>query len=603
LTKKGRSRRRKKPKTKLAVFWGITFLVIGAFSGAWWLWSCLYNVSPQFNFILIKKNEHPLKLLTGELLRLHPKDKVRILKVSTNICFNHGVRLVSSGVDVNALLYEEKSFSTLLPSREVFDHYQFRVDIKRFNLDMGHVDIVVEPFLDDWLDKAQRIIDPKKRVAILERAMKLVPDNEEIKYRLIEEYKSLKRWQEAALMLEKMDEARRDEKILYDLLEVYESMSKKDEIVSVLRRLVMYDQRDVNLRYRLASLLEESDQLNEAILEYESILKLVKKEEQLPIYKTLGYLYTKTNQINKAIASYLRAVELDKKDANLYYNLSSLYEKVGKKNKADFYLGKAVSLKSGDIESQLVLAERLIKKGKRKEAEKHLKIVLKKKPNSTRALILMIDIAEKTGDKKKLKEIYRRMLSLDPKNETIIYNLGVLEYETGHFTKSESYLKKFVSLHPRDVDAHSFLFDIYRKQKKDDLAFKEAEILAILRPKEISYYHFMVEYLYSRGDFKRMIPIMRKALKSYPTNLDFREYLILAYLKTGKEELAVKEMDQVLKIKPNDTTVLLQLAKLHEKQGRDKEALKTYGKILDISPGHSEAEKAYLRLRFKVLGR
>ncbi len=87
------------------------------------------------------------------------------------------------------------------------------------------------------------------------------------------------------------------------------------------------------------------------------------------------------------------------------------------------------------------------------------------------------------------------------------------------------------------------------------------------------------------------------------SNLDLREYLILAYLKTGKEDLAVKEMNHVLKIRPKDITLLLQLAKLHEKQGRDKEALKVYGKILDISPGHSEAEKAYLRLRFKVLGR
>ena len=94
---------------------------------------------------------------------------------------------------------------------------------------------------------------------------------------------------------------------------------------------------------------------------------------------------------------------------------------------------------------------------------------------------------------------------------------------------------------------------------------------------------------------------MRKALKSYPENLDFREYLILAYLKTGKEDLAVKEMNQILKIKPNDTTLLLQLAKLHEKQGRYKEAMQTYGKILDISPGHPEAEKAYLRLRLKAL--
>lgn len=568
---------------------------------AWWLWSCLFDVSPQFNYILIEKNELPLKLLTGEVLQLNPQDRIRILEISTNICFNYGVRLISSRFDVNALLYEAMTFSTLLSNRDIFNRYKFRVEVKRYNHEMGHMDIVVEPNVQDWLDRAERIIDKTKRVAMLERALKLVPNDHRIRDRLILEYKSLKSLPKVAQLLENMAREKPDQKILYDLLEVYEAMSKTDKMIFVLRKLVMISSDDVDVRLRLAFALEEAGEFKGAIKEYEELLKRMGREDRLPINKTLGYLYTKTNQIRKAISSYLNAVALDKKDVNLYYNLSSLYEEIGQKDKSDFFLKKAVSLKSKDIESRLKLAERMFKKGKLKEAEKYISEVLKRKSDSTEALLLMVKIQERQGNKKALKNIYEKLLSMDPNNEIIIHNLGALEFETGNLSASLKYFQRLVTQHPRDVELRSFLFDIYRSQKKDDLAFQEAQTLTTLRPKEIGPYNYMFEYLNRRGSYKKMIEIMKNALKSNPKNTDLREYLTLAYLKTGKEDLALNNMEEVLKLKPKDILTLLRLARLSEKRGKIEKALKAYKKILDISPSHEEAQEAYLRLRLEVL--
>ena len=539
--------------------------------------------------------------MNGDILQIHPKDRIRILKVSTNICFNHGVRLISSRFDVDALRYEEMTFSTILSNLDIFSQHIFKVNVKRYNIDMGYVDIVIEPDVQDWLDRAERIIDKTKRVAILERAYKLAPHDNRIRERLIKEYKFLERWPKVAQMLENMAKEKPDEKTLYDLLEVYEPMSKKKEIISVLIRLIKMNPDDVDIRLRLASALEDAGKLKGAIKEYEEVLKRIEKMDRLPIYKTLGYLYTKTNQLQKAISSYLNAVALDKKDINLYYNLSSLYESTAQNDKADFFLKKALSLKSQDIEGRLKLAERMIKKGELKGAEKYLKEILKRKPNSIEALLLMVKIQEKRGDKKALIALYKKLLSLDPKNETLIYNIGVLEYEKGNLSASLKYFGKLVKLHPKDVELHLFLFDIYRRQKKDDLAFKEAEILIRLRPKEISAYHHIFEYLNRRAHYKMMIEVMKKGLKSHPKNTDLREYLILAYLKTGKEDLAIDQMEEILKLKPKDMTNLLRLARLSEKQGKKRVALGAYKKILDISPDHEEAEEAYLRLRLEVL--
>lgn len=587
---------RKRPRTDRKALWFLLLLVIGAFAAAWWLYPCLYNPSPQFNFILVEKNDQPLKLISGEVLRLHPRDRIRILKISSNICFNRGFRLFAGGFDVNALFHEKLTVSTFLPNRDPFDRYAFSVVVKHDNRDLGHVDLLVEPHTEDWLDKANRTIDGERRIALLEKALTHAPGEVRIRDSLIQTYKSLKKWPEAARMLEKLAEEKADRRVLDDLLQVYEAASDTDGIISVLKRLVELEPEDVEARIRLASTLEGAERLRESIRVYEGVLKKLEKGEGLPIYKTLGYLFTKTGQDKEAVSAYLKALDLDKKDPNLYYNLSSLYEKTGQQDKADAFLAKALGLKSEDLEGRLSLAERLMKTGKMKEAEKHLSQVLEKSPRSMEALLLMIRIAEARQDKEALIGTYEKIHSLEPENETVIYNLGVLEYERGDPEKGLPYFLKLAALHPGDREIHSFLFDIYKRLKKDLLAFKEAQALSTLDPKEIGPYHFMFEYLNTRGDYTKLIGIMEKGLKALPDDVDLMKYLVLAYLKTGKEGLAIREMEKILKVHPKDLPLQLQLARLQEKKGDIRNALRTYENILALSPEHKEAREAYLDL-------
>ena len=589
-------RSRTRSRTGKTAFWVIIFLSILVVVAAWWLWSGLYNVTPRFNYILIEKNEQPLRLLNGEVLELHPHERVRIQKISTNILFNQGVRLVAEGIDINALRYNDLSLETLLPNRDIFQKYRFRIDVKRFNQDLGHLDIVFEPQIEDWLDKAARTIDGDRKIEILEQAMAFAPNDERIRDKLIEAYRSQKKWKQAAQMLEKIAAKNPNEKVLYSLLEAYQAMSDTEGVVVALRMLVELDPNNMDAQLQLASALEKEEKPKEAIAIYEQLLTKIKKEDSLPLYKTLGYLYSKTGQTEKAIDSYLKAADVDKKDVNLFYNLSYLYEKNGQKEKADYYLAKAVSLETGDVESRLKLAERAIEKGAFDDAEKYVSEILTLKPDSVQALSLMAKIQENKGDKDKLKQIYRKLIFLQPKNEILIYNLGVLEYETGNLDRSVSYFKTYLASHPDDVQTHAFLFDIYQKQKKTDEALEEALTLTKLSPKENKYYDYVFEALNARGEYKNVIEIMKTGLKSLPDNLNLRQYLVVAYLKTGEEKLALDQMIKIFEKKPKDVTLLLQIATLQEKDMKPEEALKTYEKILAISPDHEVAKKAFLRL-------
>jgi tetratricopeptide (TPR) repeat protein len=594
-------RKGKRPQRNRTAFAVTLLLVVGAFCFIWWVWPGLYNVSPQFNFILLEKNDQPLKLLKGETLRLHPQDQVKILTVSTNITFNVGIRLVASDMDIEALTYDKIQMATLFPTETLFQQHSIRVFVKEKNRDMGYVDLVIEPYVEDWLEKVERTIDPERRIAILEEARHMAPQDNKIRERLIQDYRLLKRWPQTAKLLEEMVKEKPEEQKFFELFEVYESMNDSNGAVSVLRRLLQKTPDDEELRLRLARTFEKAKKLPDAIREYEAVLGRLDPKEKLAVYKTLGFLYTETGDPDKAVASYLKAVELDKKDVNLYYNLATLYEKTGDKEKANQFLAQAVALQPEDIESRLNLAESLFNKGNLDGAQTYLDEVLKRKPDSLRALLLLVQIADKKGDKKRLKELYEKVYVLAPDNEIVLYNLGILEYEAGNWPKSISYFETYLKNHSKDVETLRFLLDLYKKDKKEDSAFAAARALLSLNAGDPAPYPFVFEVLNARSDFKQMAEIMETGIQARPENVELRQYLVFALLKLEKEDAAAAQLAQLAKLKPKDVNLLLQLGRLQEKLDNLKDAMETYKKAIEITPGHQEAEEAYLRLRLNQL--
>ena len=403
--------------------------------------------------------------------------------------------------------------SQLLPDQEIFNHYTFRIQVKHYNEDMGFMIWNIRPFAEDWLDKANRIIDNKLRLELLERGVALPPDQEKLKRRLLDEYKKQKKWEKAASLLEKMEGKGKETVVLKELLDVYGKSGNKEGVIQILKDLVKIDPENVQAGFELAGVLEEEKAFDQAIEVYRTLLGKSNEQDRLRIYKNLGYLYTETEKWKEAIACYLKAAELDQKDSNIYYNLSYLYEKINDKEHADFYLENAITIKWDDLAGKLKLARNLFEDGENEKARFYLSQILRKDVDNVEALALMARVLEKSGDKSALKSIYQRMLSLRKDNQTILYNLGALCYETGDLEKSLFYFKQYIALQPEDAAAHGILFDIYKQRKNTDMALKEAHIIQAINPGELDVYQYIFENLKEKSDFENAIPLFEKGLK------------------------------------------------------------------------------------------
>ena len=583
-------KKRKKPSAfRRTIILFLFLFVIAVGIAGWWFWQGMTSPSARFESLLMRVNGEPRRILPGETVSLHPNDMVGIDKIVTDVPLSVGVRLVAEDFDVSALRYDELRLSTLLPDREGFAHYTFRIRVSHQNRELGHVVWDVQPFAEDWLEKANRLINDELRLALLEEAARVLPEDTRIRRRLLDEYKALARWPKAIDLLERIILDEQGPGPLEELLQVYTSMGDKGGVVSVLRRLISLDPDTPARRVELAELLEEMGSTDDAIREYKALLGKLDPRDRLPIYKKLGYLHTQRGAYADAVPFYLKAAKLDQRDANLYYNLSYLYEKLDQKDKADFYLGNAVTLESGDLEGRLKLSRSLIDKGQFDKAEAYLREILKKSPDSLDALLLMAQVAETQGKKEELLSLYTRMHSLVPDNQTVIYNMGVLHYERGDLKDSAEFLAHYLTLEPEDADVHALLMDIYKRLGREELAFNEAELLVRLRPRDADLYRYMFNYLSGKEDYARIVSVMEEALKVHPDLVEFREYLAVAYLKTGEDASAEKEIRAVLKQKPGEVNLHTVLFDLYRKRHNDDMAFAEAETLVELKPDYPDS--------------
>jgi len=560
------------------------------------------NPTPVFNHLIVSHNNTKKRLFPDQTLYAHPNDRLKIEKVDTSVPLNRGIRLFSYGFDVNAL-YKETRLASLLPGRDIFHHYTYTIQIKHVNTVIGGVTLNIAPLTKDWLEKANRIIDAKKRLTFLEAAVTENPDDMRLKLKLADEYLSQKKWKHGAQLLEEILKTRHELPFMRKLVKAYEHLGRDDQVISTLRKILAKTPDDLELRLRLAELLEKKSSIKEAIREYTKMLPQLPKSERIVVMKNIGYLSFQIGRKNDALKWYLQAAKHDKSDPNLYYNIGSIYDELNKTELAEKYLRVALDLRKGDIEGRLRLAHSLHKKGKLQQAKNYIEEILSQDPKHLEALTLYANILEKEGKKKALRTVYEKILAHNKKNTTILFNLGVLESKAGNAGKSIAYFKQILQINPEDLEAREALFEVYEKSNKDDLAYEQALELLKSRPENIELYSYVFDYLMDRKQFDKAASYMHKGITANPKNYELRQYLILAYLSADKPELAETEMEQALTLNPKDTKLLHQLAKIKEKKGELKKASELYKRILTISPNDEQASEAYLRLRLELLSK
>jgi len=158
--------------------------------------------------------------------------------------------------------------------------------------------------------------------------------------------------------------------------------------------------------------------------------------------------------------------------------------------------------------------------------------------------------------------IYKQILMLDPKNIIALNTLGTLCIDAGLAQTAEDYLRRAISYKPDFASAHFNLAILLEKTGRHAEALQELQKAAHTSNDEKVMDKFGLS-LASEGRVDESVKWFKRAVEIRPTYTTARLHLALALHQTGRSEDALKHLNYVLKMNPQDETALGMLAKIN----------------------------------------
>jgi len=167
----------------------------------------------------------------------------------------------------------------------------------------------------------------------------------------------------------------------------------------------------------------------------------------------LAHIFKKTNNTQKAISAYQRALTLKPDSVTIRKNLAVLLVQEGQNSQAIKQYSKIIELDPTIGEAFLNLGVLQAEMGQIKQAEKHFRQALARDPEQAYAYFALAVIAQQRNQPEKALEHYRKAQELDPTNAEVANNMGILLARLGQLESAIRQLEKAVELQPDYLDA------------------------------------------------------------------------------------------------------------------------------------------------------
>lgn len=438
--------------------------------------------------------------------------------------------------------------------------------------------------------------------------------------------------------------------IQFELGNRYERVGKPDKAKECYKKVIALQPSFTLAKIKLAEVFlgdRTSKYANEGYRKAQALLlPIVKKDPKNPQPITLlglSELYLGHNE--EAEKYYKQAYQLAPTNPMVLQGLVYIYQTQQKPKIALEYLEKLNALQPGDVELSLRLAGMYDQTGDTKKALALYQEIVEKNPKDTEAMAARAQYLNQQKFTEKAAEQYRDILKIKPddldtqmkiaqlymyNDDKAIRDNAVPELETAkkfakkmkppedtkqsdprlepfrslanlygqdkETAKAAQQYKEFLEFDPKSVDAQRSLAQTYQMDDAtiDDAiaAFKK---LIEMKPDEMSSYTSLGAAIKKKtGKSGDEIVEYRKYVEAGPKETTPR--LVLANALSGLEgdnlDEAIKQYEEILKIKVDDEQAMMGIAKVYDKQNKPDEAYAQYKKVLTKDPGYQPALRA-----------
>ncbi len=353
-------------------------------------------------------------------------------------------------------------------------------------------------------------------------------------------------------------------------------------------------------------------------------------------YFESGKRYFAKDKYREAALQFTNAVRIDSGFADAHYQLALCDLKLGSVQNAYIELSRTVQLQPDNFQAEIDLGNLLLLGRDVERAEDRANYVLSKDANNVNAHVLK---AEVSASKHQLDEALAEMnlaVQLDPTRSASYLNLGVLEatkapqssaaeldfkksieldgkaiqprlalaayYDAGKsYAESQQELQEAMKLAPKNQQVWAALVRHYLMQSEQDLAEKTAKDGKQALVSDSNGAQFLARYYLLVNNQKAATAEYRQLAEQFPKERQIQHAYLELLMLQGQTDLALKQVDAILKKFSKDNQALTDRGLLLLMQGKAAEARDVLRPVIKADPQNVVALFA-LGNSFKVLG-
>ncbi len=311
---------------------------------------------------------------------------------------------------------------------------------------------------------------------------------------------------------------------------------------------------DVKLAEQLALQILESDQ------------------EDASAYILIGNVYTAKGEINRAIQSYQRSIELFPNNPEGYNNIGLIYRKEGNLPAAQNALQKAFSLASGRADISYNLGNICRAQGNNAEAIGYFRKAVEIDPEFILGYNSLALASQREGKTADAINYFNQALLIDANHPTIRLNLGSLEEQNGNYVKALEHYKIAVRSKPSWPIGLKNLAGLQYGLKKYADAGITYEKLVSLSPRDMEARLNLISCISETGNKSQALLLLRQILAEHRENTHAMELVAKINVEMENLEEAENMYRSILAVSPDLLDVRINLAELFVRSSKYAEA-------------------------------
>jgi predicted O-linked N-acetylglucosamine transferase (SPINDLY family) len=297
----------------------------------------------------------------------------------------------------------------------------------------------------------------------------------------------------------------------------------------------------------------------------------------------------KRGELDEAIYSYHKALQLNPAFAHAHHNLGVAFAEKGLRNEAITFFQKALQFDPRHSDACFHMGILLKEKGKLDEAITCFQKTLQINPNLAAAYHCLGLIFGENRQFDKAVTNFKRAIELNPNYADAYSNLGKVLHEQGQLDEAMIYLKKAIHLDANHALAYNNLGTVLQGKGRSDEAITLFQKALQLNPEFSDAYYNLGTVLHKKNDLDGAIICFQNAIKLNPGLLDAYNNLGNTLSKLDKLQEAAEIFHKALEINPHYALILNNLGNVVKDQGKLNEAAEYCRRALEIKPDFVEA--------------